>query len=97
MTHSTRKAKVGESGTQGQSSTKSPNKKFQEKSRGLVTQTFSPTATQAEASGSFRPAYNEILSPKQTENYKKPPSGGASPGSMGEIRMPGRRPGGRPN
>lgn len=86
---------MGESGIQGQALTKIPNKKFQEKSRSLVTQAFSPGTTQA--SGSFRPAYNEISSPKQTENYKKLPSGGTSPGSVEEIRMPGRHPGGRPN
>lgn len=57
-----------------------------------MTQAFSPSTTQA--SGSFWPAYNEISSPKQTENYKKLPSGGTSPGNVEEIRMPGRHPAG---
>lgn len=64
-----------------------PNKKFQQKSRGLVTQAFSPITTQAEASASrsFRPAYNEIRSPKQTENYKKLPVEGASGKHVGDT------------
>lgn len=53
---------MGESGIQGQLLPKNPNKKFQEKSRGLVTQAVSPINTQAEASGSFGPAYNEVVS-----------------------------------
>lgn len=64
-----------------------PNKKFQQKSWGLVTQAFSPITTQAEASASrsFRPAYNEIRSPKQTENYKKLPVEGASGKHVGDT------------
>lgn len=76
---------MGESGIQGQFLSKNPNKKkFERKVGAPVTQAFSSTATQAEASGSFRPAYNELLSPKQTENYKKLPGGGG-------IREAGRR------